>query len=144
MAVLKLRLVAPNNRQEPSRVVVYGTINSAEGDPVLAVLELKERKKGGQVLDVQVVKNAYAKDHDIQGQFENSEITYLDSDKNRTDTWLQGARLQLPLDATHYGSMGSMSYTGNYVKLQGTPYSEVFGRRSDTAEAPVEQGISSV
>lgn len=133
VAVLKSRLVAPKNRQEPSRVVVYGTINSAEGDPVLAVLELKEREKGGQVLDVQVVKNAYAKDHDIQGQFENSEIMYLDSDKNRTDTWLQGARLQLPLDATHYGSMGSISYTGNYVKLQGTPYSEVFGRRSDTA-----------
>ena len=43
-----MRLVAPNNRQEPSRVVVYGTINSAEGDLFLRYWSLRKEKRAAR------------------------------------------------------------------------------------------------
>ena len=131
--ILKSLLVAPKNKQEASRIIAYGNVYDANGAPVLAVVELKPRAKGGQVLDVQLVKNAYGKNHGIAEQFEKSDVMYLNPDKNRTNSWLQGLGLQLPSDTTRYGSIGSISYDGNYVKLTGIPYAqitqEMVGRR---------------
>lgn len=124
-AILKSTLVAPKNKQEASRIVAYGNVYDENGAPVLAVVELKPRAKGGQVLDVQLVKNAYGKNHGLAEQFEKSDVMYLNPDKNRTNSWLQGLGLQLPSDTTRYGSIGSILYDGNYVKLMGVPYAQI-------------------
>lgn len=123
--ILKSTLVAPKNKQEASRIVAYGNVYNENGAPVLAVVELKPRAKGGQVLDVQLVKNAYGKNHGLAEQFEKSDVMYLNPDKNRTNSWLQGLGLQLPSDTTRYGSIGSILYDGNYVKLMGVPYAQI-------------------
>ncbi len=62
--------MAPKNKQEASRIVAYGNVYDENGAPVLAVVELKPSAKGGQVLDVQLVKNAYGKKHGLAEQFE--------------------------------------------------------------------------
>ncbi len=104
---------------------MYGSVNDENGAPVIAVLELRERQKGGQILDVQLVKNAYGKDNRLDVQIQKSEILYLDPNKKRTDNWLQGLGLQLPSDTTSYGSVGSISYPNGYVKMDGVMYSDL-------------------
>ncbi len=97
-------------------------------------MELKPSAKGGQVLDVQLVKNAYGKKHGLAEQFEKSDVMYLNPDKNRTNSWLQGLGLQLPSDTTRYGSIGSILYDGNYVKLMGVPYAQITNKEPSTRQ----------
>ena len=60
---------------------MYGNVVDANRAPVIAVLELRERLKGGQILDMQLVKNAYGKDRRLDVQVKKSEILYLDANK---------------------------------------------------------------
>lgn len=110
------------NQHEASRVVMYGNVVDANRAPVIAVLKLRERLKGGQILDMQLVKNAYGKDSRLDVQIQKSEILYLDANKKRTNGWLQSVGLQLPSDTTNYGSIGSIFYPNGYVKMQGVMY----------------------
>lgn len=59
---------------------------------------------------------------------------YLNPDKNRTNSWLQGLGLQLPSDTTRYGSIGSILYDGNYVKLMGVPYAQITNKEPSTRQ----------
>ena len=120
--VMKSSQLGDKNNHQASRVVMYGSVNDENGAPVIAVLELRERLKGGQILDVQLVKNAYGKDSRLDVQIKKSEILYLDPNKKRTNGWLQGLGLQLPSDTTNYGSIGSISYPNGYVKMDGVMY----------------------
>ncbi|MDD3337215.1 MAG: hypothetical protein PHI98_17200, partial [Eubacteriales bacterium] len=120
--VMKSSQLGDKNNHQASRVVMYGNVEDENGVPVIAVLELRERQKGGQILDMQLVKNAYGKDSRLDIQVKNSEILYLDPDKKRTNSWLQGLGLQLPSDATNYGSIGSISYPNGFVKMDGVRY----------------------
>ena len=122
---MKSSQLGDKNQHEASRVVMYGNVVDANGAPVIAVLELRERLKGGQILDMQLVKNAYGKDNRLDIQIQKSEILYLDTDKKRTNSWLQSVGLQLPSDATSYGSIGSISYPDGYVKMQGVMYADL-------------------
>lgn len=44
----------------------------------------------------------------LQSNLKKSDVMYLNPDKNRTNSWLQGLGLQLPSDTTRYGSIGSI------------------------------------
>ena len=44
---------------------------------------------------------------------------YIDPNKNRTNSWMQSIGLQLPPDATNYGSIGRISYADGNVNIQG-------------------------
>ena len=101
---------------------MYGNVVDANRAPVIAVLKLRERLKGGQILDMQLVKNAYGKDSRLDVQIQKSKILYLDANKKRTNGWLQSVGLQLPSDTTNYGSIGSIFYPNGYVKMQGVMY----------------------
>lgn len=64
--------MAPKNKQEASRIVAYGNVYDENGAPVFAVVELKPSAKGGQVLDVQLVKNAYGKTMGLQSNLKKA------------------------------------------------------------------------
>ncbi len=125
--VMKSSQLGDKNQHEASRVVMYGNVVDNNGAPVIAVLELRERLKGGQILDMQLIKNAYGKDSRLDVQVKKSEILYLDANKKRTNSWLQGLGLQLPSDTTDYGSIGSISYPNGFVKMQGVMYADLLG-----------------
>lgn len=129
--VLKSR-IAPNTEKpgdRPSTVVVYGDLADDHGNPVLMAINMKFTTPGQptEVEDVQLIKNAYVKDHGLKGQIENSDVLYLNEDKERTNKWLVDRRLQLPLISAHYGSIGSIAETDDEVKITGVPYKELVG-----------------
>lgn len=55
--------------------------------------------------------------------------------EKRTNTWLQGARLQLPSYDTMYGPIGSISYDDDYVNIHGAPWNELADSESDAGES---------
>lgn len=55
--------------------------------------------------------------------------------EKRTNTWLQGVRLQLPSYDTMYGPIGSISYDDDYVNIHGAPWNELADSESDAGES---------
>lgn len=123
--ILKSNQVSPKNKGEASRLVLFGEVYDTEGAPVLAALEIRPRLKGGDILDLNIVKSAYGKSNDLKGFIEKSDALYLDPNKNRTNTWLRAVELQLPAVAdSTYGSIGRITFEGKNVKIEGIPFKE--------------------
>ena len=98
-----------------NRVVLLGEINDDLGYPVLCALELRPN---GEINDFVKVASAYGKDSrgGVQSLIDTSDILYVDPNKNRTDSWLEARRLQLPVGLTNYGSIGRVTYFKKDVK----------------------------
>ncbi len=126
--VLNSRSVVPGNRNSSSRIVMFGEVYDANGAPVTAILELRPTTDGGELLNYNLLVSTYGKTKNFHKMVEESDVLYLDPDKNRTDTWLQGVRLQSPSYATAYGSIGSISYVDGFVNIQGVPWKELIGK----------------
>lgn len=94
----------------PNRVVVFGDLIADNGKPVLTALELRPN---GEIENIIKVASSYSKD--AQHLIDNSDILYVHPDKNRTDSWLEARRLQLPVGLTNYGSIGRVTYTNRNV-----------------------------
>lgn len=94
----------------PNRVVVFGDLAAENGKPVLAALELRP---SGEIENVIKVASSYSRD--VQYLIDNSDILYVHPNKNRTDSWLEARRLQLPVGLTNYGSIGNVTYTDRNV-----------------------------
>lgn len=93
---------------QDSRITMFGTVNDANGKPVLAVIELNPTSRKGYELDLFKIASVYGKDNS-QSLINRSDILYIDPNKNRTNKWLRVNRLQLPLHVTKYGSIKSIS-----------------------------------
>ena len=50
---------------------------------------------------------------------DNSEELFIDENKKRTEAWLMSLGLQLPSDQSSLGSVGSVSYDGKSVNING-------------------------
>lgn len=101
----------------PNRVVAVGelTVPINLGDevveqPVICAVELRPN---GEITNFNFVASAYARG--VQSLIDNSDILYIDKNKNRTDEWLSFLRLQLPAEITHYGSIGTVTYYDSKV-----------------------------
>lgn len=105
-----------------SRITMFGEVRDSKGNLVLAVLELEPTARDGRILNMNVVASAYGKDSNPKGFVKNSELLYLDANKNRTKRWLQSVGLQLPSDTTSLGSIGTITYKDGKVNIQGVPY----------------------
>lgn len=124
--VLNSRSGSPENQNRSSRIVVFGEVYDTNGAPVTAVIELRPTQNGGEVQDYNLLVSAYGKTKNLHKLVEESEVLYLDPNKNRTDTWLEGLGLQLPSFAAYrYGSMGSVSYDGEFVNISGVPWGDI-------------------
>ena len=121
--ILENPVIILASKQSDSRLVIFGTVTDSNGVPVTAILELQPTNKGGQILDMQIIASAYGKDN-TKGLVESSGLVYLDPDKQRTKSWMQGLGLQLPSDTTALGSIGSIAYPDGKVKIESIPYSQ--------------------
>ena len=123
-SVLENPIIVLKSQNSDSRIAVFGEVTDSNGAPVTAILELQPTNKGGQLLDMNIIASAYGKDTNPAGFVQKSDLLYLDPDKNRTKSWLQGLGLQLPSDTTALGSIGTISYQDGKVKIEGVPYSQ--------------------
>lgn len=106
-----------------SRMVLYGSIKARNGQPVLAVLDLRPHENGFLLDDMQKVNSAYTKNN-AASFVSDSDVMYVD--KKRTVPLLRQFGLTIASrQLLRNGSMGSISYVGNNVKLKGVPFSSV-------------------
>lgn len=142
--ILNMPIIVLKSHNSESRVVLFGAVYDAHGAPVTAILELQPTDKGGQLLNMNVVVSAYGKDSSPVQFIEQSELLYLDPDKNRTEKWMQSVGLQLPSDATIFGSIGTITYPDGKVKIDGVPYQQYMqqeGRSSPHTRLPIAERI---
>lgn len=130
----KGRSMRPGTRQN-SRIVVVGNVTDVNGAPVLCVLDLapqsaQDRRLGLQ--DFNKVSSAYPKDVNPAGFLQSSNVLYANPDTNKTQDALNSFGFKLATsELNHLGSMGSIAYSGNDVKIQGVPFEEAFGAAQD-------------
>ena len=123
-----------------SRMVLYGSIKAQNGQPMLAVLDLRPRESGFLLNDMQKVNSAYTKNNPASF-VTGSDVLY--ADKKRTVPLLGQFGLTITSrQLLRNGSMGSIAYDGDRVKMSGVPFSSVVDLGSSgrfSLMAPVEE-----
>ena len=127
--ILKSRNVGRGNQQN-SRLVIFGALKAQNGKPVLSVLDLRPNEGGFILTDMQKVTSAYTKDTNPKQYVQSSEILF--ADKKRTIPLLRSLGFHMPSELQRSGSIGSISYKGRSVNMQGEKFSDVV--RVDDAE----------
>lgn len=123
--VLILKSKGRGANKTNSRIVLYGTMKAQNGEPVMAVLDLRPSENGFVLDDMQKVNSAYTKKNPANF-VAGSDVLY--ADKKRTVPLLRQFGLTITSrELLRNGSIGSISYEGGTVKLDGVPFSEVTG-----------------
>ena len=108
-----------------TRLVLFGSVKAQDGRPVLCVLDLQPVENRIVIQDMQKATSAYTKDNDPVRFVRNSEVLYTSENKKRTTALLRTLGFQMPSELQRYGSMGSISYHGQNVKMKGVPFTEI-------------------
>ena len=123
--ILEEPIVVLKSKQADSRIVIFGELYDANGAPVTAILELEPTTRGGELIDINIIASAYGKSNNPASFIENSELLYLNENKNRTKKWLQSVGLQLPSDITTLGPIGNVTYNNSNVNIVGVPFNDI-------------------
>lgn len=108
-----------------TRLVLFGSVKAQDGRPVLCVLDLQPVENRIVIQDMQKATSAYTKDNDPVRFVRDSEVLYTSENKKRTTALLRTLGFQMPSELQRYGSMGSISYHGQNVKMEGVPFTEI-------------------
>lgn len=108
-----------------TRLVLFGSVKAQDGRPVLCVLDLQPVENRIVIQDMQKATSAYTKDNDPVRFVRNSEVLYASENKKRTTALLRTLGFQMPSELQRYGSMGSISYHGQNVKMEGVPFTGI-------------------
>lgn len=136
--ILENPIIVLASKNIDSRLAMFGTVTDSNGKPVTAILELQPTSRGGQVMDFSVIASAYGKDN-AKGLVESSGLVYIDPNKNRTESWLQGLGLQLPSDTTALGSVGRITYPDGKVKIDSIPYTQYMQTGSENVNGKLSR-----
>lgn len=121
--VLILKSKGRGANKANSRIVLYGTMKAQNGEPVMAVLDLRPSENGFVLDDMQKVNSAYTKKNPANF-VAGSDVLY--ADKKRTVPLLRQFGLTITSrELLRNGSIGSISYEGGTVKLDGVPFSDI-------------------
>ncbi len=122
---LILKSKGTNQRGQNTRLAIFGSIKAKNGQPVMCVLDIRPVEGRLVVNDMQKVNSAYTKNNPIRF-IAGSEVMF--ADEKRTIPLLRTMGLQSrPIELQRSGSVGSISYNRQNVKLSGVPFSEVVG-----------------
>ena len=115
--ILENPIMILQSKTRANRVVVFGEVVDEIGNPVMTALELKPTFHGNEIGNFVKIASAYArkKGKGLQELINESDVLYLDENKNRTESWLQRLRLQLPSGVTNFGSISNVTYVNKDV-----------------------------
>lgn len=150
--VLIVKSTGQSRGGQNTRLVITGALRAQNGKPVLATLDLRPVENTLVIDDMQKVNTAFGRSN-AGNYIQKSEVLY--ADEKRTIPLLKTMGLQSrPIELQRYGSMGSISYNGQNVNLQGIPFQDVV-RTSEQEETgnsmrysiaddkePIETGIT--
>ncbi len=118
-----LILKSKTGRGDNSRLVLFGSVKAQNGQPMMAVLDLRATEDGFLLDDMQKVNSAYTKKNPASF-IQSSEVLY--ADQKRTIPLLRQTGLTIASQPLlRNGSIGSISYKGKNVNLKGVPFGEV-------------------
>jgi hypothetical protein len=118
-----LILKSKTGRGDNSRLVLFGSVKAQNGQPMMAVLDLRATEGGFLLSDMQKVNSAYTKKNPASF-IQSSEVLY--ADQKRTIPLLRQTGLTIASQPLlRNGSIGSISYDGKNVNLKGVPFGEV-------------------
>ena len=106
--VINNPIIILQSKKSNSRVVLSGELYDTENNPVVVILELDVKGKGGIKLDEIKVVSAYGKES-MQNLIDSSRVQYISKDKEKTSRWLKRTRLQLPFGLTTTGYINSIA-----------------------------------
>lgn len=108
-----------------SRLTIMGSLRAQNGKPIMVVLDLRPIEGRLLVNDMQKINSAYTRSN-AANYLRRSEILY--ADEKRTIPLLRSAGLTIASQRLlRHGSMGSITYSGNDVNIEGMPFDEVVG-----------------
>ncbi len=115
--ILENPIMILQSKTRANRVVVFGEVVDEIGNPVMTALELKPTFYGNEIGNFVKIASAYAKKKGkgLQKLINESDVLYLDENKNRTESWFQLLRLQLPAEVTNFGSISNVTYVNKDV-----------------------------
>ena len=118
-----LILKSKTGRGDNSRLVLFGSVKAQNGQPMMAVLDLRATEDGFLLDDMQKINSAYTKKNPASF-IQSSEVLY--ADQKRTIPLLRQTGLTIASQPLlRNGSIGSISYDGKNVNLKGVPFGEV-------------------
>ncbi|MBD8947800.1 MAG: hypothetical protein EGR97_10860 [Clostridiales bacterium] len=152
--ILENPIIVMQSKQSDSRITMFGEVYDGDGLPVMAVLELLPTNREGTVVldEIKIVSTHSRKTgkstsdmSQTQNLINNSEILYLDPNKNRTDSWFTSNRLQLPLDVTNYGPIKRITYpegnVNSYSMQNGEKYVSESEENNERERGLLSNGI---
>lgn len=106
-----------------SRLVCFGLTKAQNGQPVMTIMDLRPRENSFVVDDMQKVNSAYTKKNPM-AFVQKSDVVY--ADKKRAIPLLRTTGLTISSQQLlRNGYIGSISYKGGSVNIQGVPFSSV-------------------
>ena len=119
-----------------TRLTMFGELFTQNGEPVMAILDLRPVENGVVINDMQKVNSAYQRRNSLN-YLRRSELLYVD--ENRAIPLLQTMGLQIrPTELQRYGSLGNISYNRQNVNIEGVPFDEVVSV-ADTPQYSISQ-----
>lgn len=125
----------------PDSIVLLGEEKAENGNSLMVALELTPKPGGRTEAEFSLVTSAYGRDDEnLRNLINNSELLYLDTNKNRANSWLMQLRVQFPSRQPPYGSIGNIAYAEDGVKITGKKLSELGGviQKASPGKASVE------
>ena len=122
-------------------IVLLSEEKAKNGNSLMVALELTPKAGGRTEAEFSLVTSAYGRaDENLRNLINNSELLYLDTNKNRANTWLMQLRVQFPSRQPPYGPIGNIAYAEDGVKITGKKLSELGGviQKASSGRASVE------
>ena len=128
------------SKTRTNSLVVLGTYRAQNGRPILAAMDLLPMENGVFVHGMQKLSSAYTKTGEVKSTgadkgaafLRNSDVLFLD--KKRATLILRPMGIQTPTSFLQSGYIGSISYKGSSVNIQGRPFSSVVKIEADNRD----------
>ncbi|MBE5873778.1 MAG: hypothetical protein E7287_05135 [Lachnospiraceae bacterium] len=138
--ILESPVLILKSKGKRPKVVMFGSLKAKNGKPILTVLDLRPTENGFALDDMQKVSSAYTKTatHKLTAEengmefVRSSEILYVKNKK--TTNLLSTIGFYMPITCTHSGFIGSITYEGDKIKIEGKSFDEVFSVVEKDAE----------
>ena len=126
-------------------IVLLSEEKAENGNNLMVALELTPKPGGRTEAEFSLVTSAYGRDDEnLRNLINNSELLYLDTNKNRANSWLMQLRVQFPSGQPPYGSIGNIAYAEDGVKITGKKLSELGGVIQKASSGKASVAVSGI